>query len=62
MEKWEIGDVVARSGFPASTIRYYEQIELLPPAERVNGRRRYDESILKIRDYSPGSKSGAYYC
>ncbi len=47
MGKWEIGDVTARSGFPASTIRYYEQIELPPLAERVNGRRQYDESILK---------------
>ena len=45
MQTWAIGEVVARSGIPASTIRYYEQIELLPPAERVNGRRRYDDTI-----------------
>ena len=36
-----------KSGVPASTIRYYEEIELLPPAERVNGRRRYDDTILQ---------------
>lgn len=47
MRKWTIGDVADRAGVPASTIRYYEQIELLPPAERVNGRRRYDETILQ---------------
>jgi MerR family redox-sensitive transcriptional activator SoxR len=47
MQKWAIGEVANRSGVPASTIRYYEQIELLPPADRVNGRRRYDNSILQ---------------
>lgn len=47
MKRWTIGTVAERSGVPASTIRYYEQIELLPPAERVNGRRRYDEAILE---------------
>ena len=30
---------------PRSTIRYYEQIGLLPAPGRVNGQRRYDESI-----------------
>ena len=47
MQKWAIGEVANRSGVPASTIRYYEQIELLPPADRVNGRRRYNNSILQ---------------
>lgn len=47
MKNWTIGVVAERSGVPASTIRYYEQIELLPPADRVNGRRHYDESILQ---------------
>jgi MerR family redox-sensitive transcriptional activator SoxR len=47
MQKWAIGEVATRSGVPASTIRYYEQIELLPPAKRVNGRRRYNNSILQ---------------
>jgi MerR family redox-sensitive transcriptional activator SoxR len=46
MQSWTIGEVAARSGVPASTIRYYEEIELLPPALRVNGRRRYDNTIL----------------
>lgn len=46
MQTWAIGEVAARSGVPASTIRYYEQIELLPAARRTNGRRRYDSTIL----------------
>lgn len=47
MATWTIGEVASRSGVPASTVRYYEQIELLPPARRVNGRRRYDAAILQ---------------
>jgi MerR family redox-sensitive transcriptional activator SoxR len=47
MQTWQIGDIVGQTGVPASTIRYYEEIELLPPAQRVNGRRRYDEKILQ---------------
>jgi len=46
MQFWSIGDIARQSNVPASTIRYYEEINLLPPAERVNGRRRYDDSIL----------------
>ena len=46
MKQWTIGDVAARAGVPASTIRYYEEIELLPRAQRLNGRRRYDRAIL----------------
>lgn len=46
MEMWLIGDVARQTGVPASTIRYYEEIELLPRAERKNGRRRYDEAIF----------------
>jgi MerR family transcriptional regulator, redox-sensitive transcriptional activator SoxR len=47
MKTWTIGEVAAKSGVPTSTIRYYEQIELLPPSARVNGRRRYEETILQ---------------
>lgn len=46
MKEWAIGDVAERAGVPASTIRYYEEIGLLPEAERVNGRRRYGEGIV----------------
>ena len=47
MKMWSIGKVADQAGIPASTIRYYEQIEPLPPAERINGRRRYDAAILQ---------------
>jgi MerR family transcriptional regulator, redox-sensitive transcriptional activator SoxR len=41
-----IGDVARESGVAATTLRYYEQIGLLPAPARLAGRRRYDDSIL----------------
>jgi MerR family redox-sensitive transcriptional activator SoxR len=42
-----IGQVAAQSGVPSSTIRYYEQIGLLPAPERAQGQRRYTNSIMQ---------------
>ena len=36
-----IGELAAKSGLPASTIRYWERIGVLPKPARVNGQRRY---------------------
>jgi DNA-binding transcriptional MerR regulator len=42
-----ISDVAARTGFPASTLRYYEQVGLLPESDRTPaGYRIFDESVL----------------
>jgi MerR family redox-sensitive transcriptional activator SoxR len=41
-----IGAVARETGVAATTLRYYEQIGLVPPAARVGGQRRYDESVL----------------
>jgi MerR family transcriptional regulator, redox-sensitive transcriptional activator SoxR len=41
-----ISEAARQLGLQASAIRYYEQIGLLPAAERVSGQRRYDTSIL----------------
>lgn len=46
MASLTIGDVARRAGVPASTLRYYEEVGVLPPAVRVSGQRRYDETIL----------------
>lgn len=44
-----IGEVARQSGVPAKTIRYYEQIELVPPAERAdNGYRLYSERAVQM--------------
>ncbi|MCL6285469.1 Cu(I)-responsive transcriptional regulator [Ruegeria sp. 2012CJ41-6] len=41
-----IGDVADRSGLPANTIRYYEEIGLISPARDNNGYRRFAEQDL----------------
>lgn len=42
-----IGEVAERFGLNASTLRYYEEIGLLPAAERRGGRRHYGFAELK---------------
>jgi MerR family redox-sensitive transcriptional activator SoxR len=46
-ESLRIGEVAQRAGVKTSLIRYYEEIGLLPPPERVSGQRRYDRSVLR---------------
>lgn len=47
MSVWGIGQLAARSGVSADTLRYYEKIGLLPRALRdAGGRRRYGETDL----------------
>jgi Cu(I)-responsive transcriptional regulator len=41
-----IGDVSARSGLPAKTIRYYEDIGLIKPHRSANGYRSFRDSDL----------------
>lgn len=41
-----IGDVSDRSGLPAKTIRYYEEIGLIKPMRSENGYRSFRESDL----------------
>ena len=42
-----IAEVADRSGFPAATLRYYEQVGLLPAPDRTAaGYRAYDEAVL----------------
>jgi len=42
-----IGELARRSGRRASSIRYYEQIGLLPPPVRISGQRRYPQETLR---------------
>jgi MerR family transcriptional regulator, redox-sensitive transcriptional activator SoxR len=41
-----IGDVAREAGVAATTLRYYEQVGLVPAPTRVGGQRRYDGSVL----------------
>ncbi len=41
-----IGEVARKAGIAATTLRYYEQIGLVPAPARLGGQRRYDDAIL----------------
>ena len=41
-----IGEVARQAGIPATTLRYYEQVGLVPAPARQGGQRRYDSSVL----------------
>ena len=43
---YTISEVANQVGFRPSAIRYYEQIGILPPPQRLSGQRRYDVSAL----------------
>ena len=45
-----IGAVARRTGLRASALRYYEEAGLLPVPARVNGRRVYDEQVIRRID------------
>lgn len=47
MADFSIGAVARQVGLQPSALRYYESIGLLPAPKRINGRRRYDESIFQ---------------
>src|SRR6516225_419386 len=46
MPQLTISQVAGHLRLRPSAIRYYEQIGLLPPAERLSGQRRYDPAVL----------------
>jgi len=46
MAQLTISQVARQIRLQPSAIRYYEQIGLLPPAERLSGQRRYDPGVL----------------
>jgi MerR family redox-sensitive transcriptional activator SoxR len=54
-----IGAVAALAGKRPSTIRYYEQIGLLPPAGRVSGRRVYGaDAVRTLAVIETGRRAG----
>jgi len=46
MSQLSISEVANQVGLKPSAIRYYEQMEILPPATRISGQRRYDRTVL----------------
>jgi DNA-binding transcriptional MerR regulator len=47
MGDMSIGELAERTGVPTSTLRYYDEFGLVPPAARTSGRRRYAESAVR---------------
>jgi MerR family redox-sensitive transcriptional activator SoxR len=43
-----IGEAARRTGVRTSTLRFYEEAGIIPPARRVNGRRVYDDEGLDL--------------
>jgi len=48
MDGLSISQVAERTGFPASTLRFYEQAGLVRPARTSNGYRSYNERHLEL--------------
>jgi MerR family redox-sensitive transcriptional activator SoxR len=46
MGQLTISEVARQVGLQPSAIRYYEQIGILVPAQRIGGQRRYDTTVL----------------
>jgi DNA-binding transcriptional MerR regulator len=46
MSGMTISEVARRAGVPPSTLRYYEQVGILPRPPRTSGQRRYDATVL----------------
>lgn len=46
MPHLSISDVARQVGLQPSAIRYYEQLGILPRAQRISGQRRYDRTVL----------------
>ena len=46
MSHLSISEVARQVGLRPSAIRYYEQLGILPPPDRIGGRRRYDRTVL----------------
>lgn len=55
-----IGEVARRAGVSASAIRYYEEAGLLGEPERVGGKRRYDEGVLRSLALIGGAKRAGF--
>jgi DNA-binding transcriptional MerR regulator len=55
---YSIGEVSDRSGFPATTLRYYEDIGLVVPAARTAaGYRVYDDGALERLEFVARAKA-----
>lgn len=52
----KISEVAARSGIPASTLRYYERLGILAPDRSANGYRHFNENHLARLEFIDAAK------
>lgn len=55
-----IGEISRQTGVAATTLRYYEQIGLVPEPTRRGGQRRYEDSILSRLEVIALCKSAGF--
>ena len=55
-----IGEVSRRTGIAQTTLRYYEQIGLLPAPDRVGGQRRYQGAVLVRLEINRACKTAGF--
>jgi MerR family redox-sensitive transcriptional activator SoxR len=55
-----IGEVARRSGIPATTLRYYEELGLIEAPSRTSGQRRYGEEILDVLTIVDTAKASGF--
>jgi DNA-binding transcriptional MerR regulator len=57
MEGYSISQVAERTGFPATTLRFYEQAGLVRPARTSAGYRCYDDTHIELLAFIGRAKS-----
>jgi MerR family redox-sensitive transcriptional activator SoxR len=60
MNEYTIGQVASAAGVPASTLRYYESIGILPASRRVSGQRRYEDDVFQTLELIQVAKQASF--
>ena len=56
----KIGELADQIGIAASTIRYYEQVGLIDPPERIGGQRRFPKSAVQALRFIQLAQAGGF--
>ncbi len=56
----KIGELSDQVGIAPSTIRYYEQVGLIDPPERINGQRSFSRSVLLSLRFIQLAQAGGF--
>ncbi len=56
----KIGELANQIGVAPSTIRYYEQVGLIDPPERISGQRRFPQRAVQILRFIQLAQTGGF--